>query len=87
MVIEQFGILYPGIIPTEIGNQTRFVLEYSAYGTLLEDLKKAIKSFNPNISDYDAMALAKGGVIKDLNSVELSVNYAHKKGTSGTKCN
>ncbi|MDQ1150303.1 putative membrane protein YgcG [Sphingobacterium zeae] len=85
--LEQFGILYPGIMPTEIGNQTRFVLEHSAYGTLLEDLKKAIKSFNPNISDYDAMALAKGGVIKDLNSVELSVNYAHKKGTSGTKCN
>lgn len=52
-----------------------------------DNLHIVIKSFNPNISDYDALALAKGGVIKDLNSVELSVNYAHKKGTAGTKCN
>jgi UDP-galactopyranose mutase len=53
---------------------------------LLEDLKMSIKSFNPNLSDYDAMALAKGGVIQNLNSVELSVNYANKQGTTGTKC-
>jgi hypothetical protein len=46
----------------------------------------SIKSFNPNLSDYDAMALAKGGVIQNLNSVELSVNYANKQGTTGTKC-
>ncbi|WP_223583032.1 hypothetical protein [Sphingobacterium sp. GVS05A] len=83
---EQFGVLYPGIVPTMIAGQQKFVLNHNAYGTLLGDLQKAIQSFSPNISAFDAMALAKGGVI-NLNTVEKSVNYANKKGNAGTTCN
>ncbi len=46
-----------------------------------------MQSFNPNLSKYDALALAKNGIVNNLDAVESSENSAHRDGKSGTKCN
>jgi hypothetical protein len=84
--VEQFGILYPGWTSNTIGGREKFTKEHSSFGTELGDLAQAIKSFNPNMSDYDAMALAKGGIIVNMNGVESNINKSHRKGDSGTTC-
>ncbi|SUJ29113.1 Uncharacterised protein [Sphingobacterium spiritivorum] len=84
---EQFGITYTGYAKINLAGSTKFLKKHQEYSTLLSDLANAIKEFNPAISDYDAMALAKGGVISDMNTIEGSINYNHKNGKTGTKCN
>ncbi|MGJ1430383.1 hypothetical protein ACR79M_01920 [Sphingobacterium spiritivorum] len=84
---EQFGITYTGFTKINLAGSTKFLKKHQEYSTLLKDLANAIKEFNPAISDYDAMALAKGGVISDMNTIESSINYNHKNGKTGTKCN
>ena len=84
---EQFGITYTGFTKINLAGSTKFLKKHQEYSTLLKDLANAIKEFNPAISDYDAMALAKGGVISDMNTIEGSINYNHKNGKTGTKCN
>ncbi|MGJ1267587.1 hypothetical protein ACR78G_10360 [Sphingobacterium spiritivorum] len=84
---EQFGITYTGYNKINLAGSTKFLKKHQEYSTLLIDLANAIKEFNPAISDYDAMALAKGGVISDMNTIEGSINYNHKNGKTGTKCN
>jgi len=83
---SQFGILYPGFTEVNIGGQVRFVKKHSEYGTLLDDLAAALRSFNPNISEYDAMALSKVGVVKDFSEVEKGTVINHRDGNYGTTC-
>ncbi|MDR0261722.1 MAG: hypothetical protein LBJ04_00715 [Sphingobacterium sp.] len=83
---SQFGILYPGFTEVNIGGQVRFVKKHSEYGTLLDDLAAALRSFNPNMSDYDAMALSKVGVVKDFNDIEKGTVINHRDGNYGTTC-
>ncbi|WP_293947039.1 MULTISPECIES: hypothetical protein [unclassified Sphingobacterium] len=45
-----------------------------------------IETFAPTLSEYDAMALAKGGVVSDMSSVVKSANYNHREGKAGTRC-
>lgn len=85
--LDQFGILYPGFSKVDVGGQLRFVKGHSAYGTLLTDLSAAIRSFNPNLSEYDAMALAKVGVVDNMNTIENNIAYNHREGNDGTTCN
>lgn len=82
---EQFGILYSGWLPQNVGSQRKFVKNHASFGTQLDELAAAIQSFNPNMSPYDAMALAKGGVV-NIDGVETSVNKSHRSGNAGTLC-
>ncbi|WP_333578058.1 hypothetical protein [Sphingobacterium sp.] len=82
---EQFGILYSGWLPQNVGSQRKFVKNHATFGTQLDELAAAIQSFNPNMSPYDAMALAKGGVV-NIDGVETSVNKSHRSGNAGTLC-
>lgn len=84
--VEQFGILYPGWTSNTMGGRERFVKNHSSFGTELENLAQAIKSFNPNLSDYDAMAIAKAGIVKNMDQIESNVNKSHRDGKSGTRC-
>ena len=84
---SQFGILYPGFTEVNTGGQIRFVKGHSAYGTLLTGLAAAIRSFNPSLSEYDAMALAKVGVVDNMNTIEDNIAYNHREGNHGTTCN
>ncbi|MDM1295905.1 hypothetical protein HX021_16565 [Sphingobacterium sp. N143] len=83
---SQFGILYPGFSEVSINGQPRFVKKHQDFGTQLNDLAAAIRTFAPTLSEYDAMALAKGGVVSDMSSVEKSANYNHREGNAGTRC-
>lgn len=83
---SQFGILYPGFSEVSIESQPRFVKKHQDFGTQLKDLAAAIRTFAPTLSEYDAMALAKGGVVSDMSSVEKSANYNHREGSAGTRC-
>ena len=83
---SQFGVLYPGWSPTNIGGQERYVNNHSSFASTLQDLANALKSFNPSMSNYDALALAKGGVVSNMGQVEISINNNHKNGSAGTKC-
>ncbi|UZJ63993.1 hypothetical protein OKW96_16495 [Sphingobacterium sp. KU25419] len=83
---SQFGVLYPGWSPTNIGGQERYVSNHSSFASTLQDLANALKSFNPSMSNYDALALAKGGVVSNMGQVEISINNNHKNGSAGTKC-
>jgi len=84
---SQFGILYPGFTEININGQPRFVKGHNAYGSLLNDLAAALSSFNPNISDSDAMALSKVGVVNDFSEVEKNKVIKHREGNDGTTCN
>lgn len=83
---NQFGVLYAGWCSVQINGQQRFVKNHASFGSQLDKLKKAIKSFNPNLSEYDALALAKNGIVTSLDAVETSVNDNHRRGKAGTKC-
>lgn len=83
---SQFGVLYPGWSPTNIGGQERYVSNHSSFASTLQDLANALKSFNPSMSNYDALALAKGGVVSNMGQIEVSINNNHKNGSAGTKC-
>ncbi|AIM39256.1 hypothetical protein KO02_23125 [Sphingobacterium sp. ML3W] len=85
--LHQFGILYPGWTSTTVGGRERFANDHSSLGTELVNLSQAIKSFSPNMSNYDAMAIAKGGIIINMDQVESGINKGHRKGESGTRCN
>ncbi len=84
---SQFGILYPGFTEININGQPRFVKGHNAYGSLLNDLAAALSSFNPNISDSDAMALSKVGVVNDFSEAEKNKVIKHREGNDGTTCN
>lgn len=83
---NQFGVLYPGWSAVQINGQQRFVKNHASFGSQLDKLKNAIKSFNPNLSEYDALALAKNGIVTSLDAVEASVNDNHRRGKAGTTC-
>jgi len=83
---NQFGVLYAGWSSVQINGQQRFVKNHASFGSQLDKLKKAIKSFNPNLSEYDALALAKNGIVTNLDAVETSLNDNHRRGKAGTKC-
>lgn len=83
---DQFGILYAGWNSVQINGQQRFVKNHATFGSQLDKLKMAIKSFNPNLSDYDALALAKNGIVTSLDAVESSLNDNHRRGKAGTTC-
>lgn len=83
---DQFGILYAGWNSLQINGQQRFVKNHATFGSQLDKLKNAIKSFNPNLSDYDALALAKNGIVTSLDAVESSLNDNHRRGKAGTTC-
>jgi len=53
----------------------------------LNDLAAALSSFNPNISDSDAMALSKVGVVNDFSEAEKNKVIKHREGNDGTTCN
>ncbi|KXH84890.1 hypothetical protein AU378_03805 [Chryseobacterium kwangjuense] len=59
---------------------------HASFGSQLDKLKKAIKSVNPNLNEYDALALAKNGIVTSLDAVESSVNDNHRRGKAGTTC-
>jgi len=83
---DQFGILYSGWTAVNVNGQQRFVNQHNSFGTQLDKLVQAIQSFNPNLSKYDALALAKNGIVNNLDAVESSVNSTHRDGKAGTKC-
>ncbi|KGE14253.1 hypothetical protein [Sphingobacterium deserti] len=83
---EQFTTIYSGVGGMNISGQMKFALEHSEYLPLLDDLAKAIQQFNPNMTYGDALALAKGGVVTNLNTIEDAINKSYKSGTSGTTC-
>ncbi len=72
---------------TNVNGQQRFVNQHNSFGIQLDKLVQAIQSFNPNLSKYDAVALAKNGIVNNLDAVESSVNSTHRDGKAGTKCN
>ena len=77
---EEFGISYPGFTKININGQPRFVKGHNEYGSLLNDLAAALSSFNPNISDSDAMALSKVGVVNDFSEAEKNKVIKHREG-------
>ena len=83
---SQFAILYPGWTPYTIGGQVKYANDQNNFGTLLEDLKKALKTFNPSLTESEASALTKGGVITSMTQAEIDINKNHKDGKTGTKC-
>ncbi len=83
---NQFPIIYSGIGGMNVSGQMKFTLNHSEFLPLLDDLANAIQQFNPNMSYSEALALAKGGVVTNLNTVENGVNISHKSGNAGTTC-
>jgi len=82
----KFSQEYSGFerIPMSSGG-AKYVAKHFEFSSQIQKLADAIASFNPSISPYEALALAKAGVI-DLNSIESSINSNYKQGKSGTKC-
>ena len=78
--------MYLGYPANTILGRKKFTKGHSSFRTELGDLDQAIKSFHPNRSDYDTMALAKGGIIVNMNGVESNINRSHIKGDFGTSC-
>jgi hypothetical protein len=84
---SQFGILYPGWSATDVLVENRYVIEHSTMATSLKDLADAIKSFSPSMSNADALALAKAGIVSNMTQAEIDLNLRHRNGNEGTKCN
>lgn len=84
---SQFGILYPGWSATDVLVENIYVIEHSTMATSLKDLADAIKSFNPSMSNADALALAKAGIVSNMTQAEIDLNLRYRNGNEGTKCN
>ena len=84
---SQFGILYPGWSSTDVFGQNRYVKSHSSMASTLQDLANAIKSFNPSMSNADALTLAKAGIVSNMTQTEIDLNLRYRNGNDGTKCN
>ncbi|WP_293947042.1 MULTISPECIES: hypothetical protein [unclassified Sphingobacterium] len=83
----QFPILYPDWTAYTIGGQEKYVNKHNDFGPWMKDLQNALQTFNPSLTDIDAIALTKGGVIANMTQNEIDVNKNYKNGKVGTKCN
>lgn len=83
---EQFAVLYSGWSTINVHGQDRYINSHANFASTLNDLANAVKSLNPSMNNYDALALAKGGVVSNMSTIEQSINQNHKNGSSGTKC-
>jgi len=64
------------------------LIGHEDFGEYLQDLADAIISYNPNISPYEAMALAKAGIVDPagITQFEKNINMNFKNSTYGTDC-